>query len=405
MSYSYDKFLRPLTESDVTIKILDNTNDIKYTIDPFVIISTSISNNILKITLKSKSILIDFSSINEAKLGLIRIKEQIDTLTQKVPNQIDKQTENYIKDYIGSTFNNVITDIIPSQDSVYNLGSSASQWKSLSGQTIYIGGVPLSTDGESLVVSSINLGTTVSPLVLSADNDGLLLNNSTFIGITGATGPEGPIGPQGPQGIQGNQGVDGPQGPQGPTGPEGPQGIQGATGLTGDTGPQGIQGPTGANGNAAIINQDNNNTVFTGSTAETILSTLKIPANTIIIGDTLQIDSLFFRTVGISTIITRYRISTSALPSPVNSATQIAVNNIPNSIQYAPFIRINIHVDSSTLTKLWATTTAVVSDSFSNSSNVSNLNIDWTVDQYIHNTAQLLNSADNITLHKFKLLK
>ncbi len=247
MSYSYDKFLRPLTESDVTIKILDNTNDIKYTIDPFVIISTSISNNILKITLKSKSILIDFSSINEAKLGLIRIKEQIDTLTQKVPNQIDKQTENYIKDYIGSTFNNVITDIIPSQDSVYNLGSSASQWKSLSGQTIYIGGVPLSTDGESLVVSSINLGTTVSPLVLSADNDGLLLNNSTFIGITGATGPEGPIGPQGTQGIQGIEG---------PTGPEGPQGIQGATG------PTGIQGATGASG---IVIRRHSFTNFDGS--------------------------------------------------------------------------------------------------------------------------------------------
>ena len=247
MSYSYDKIVRPLTESDVTRKILDNTNDIKYTIDPFVIISTSISNNILKITLKSKSILIDFSSINEAKLGLIRIKEQIDTLTQKVPNQIDKQTENYIKDYIGSTFNNVITDIIPSQDSVYNLGSSASQWKCLSGQTIYIGGVPLSTDGESLVVSSINLGTTVSPLVLSADNDGLLLNNSTFIGITGATGPEGPIGPQGTQGIQGIEG---------PTGPEGPQGIQGATG------PTGIQGATGASG---IVIRRHSFTNFDGS--------------------------------------------------------------------------------------------------------------------------------------------
>ena len=178
MSYSYDKFLRPLTESDVTIKILDNTNDIKHNWS-FVIISTSISNNILKITLKSKSILIDFSSINEAKLGLIRIKEQIDTLTQKVPNQIDKQTENYIKDYIGSTFNNVITDIIPSQDSVYNLGSSASQWKSLSGQTIYIGGVHLSTDGESLVVSSINLSRIT--LYISEIMMGLLLNNSTFI--------------------------------------------------------------------------------------------------------------------------------------------------------------------------------------------------------------------------------
>ncbi len=83
MSYSYDKFLRPLTESDVTIKILDNNNDIKYTIDPFVIISISISNNILKISLKSKSILIDFSSINEAKLALIRIQEQIDILAHR----------------------------------------------------------------------------------------------------------------------------------------------------------------------------------------------------------------------------------------------------------------------------------------------------------------------------------
>ncbi len=83
MSYSYDKFLRPLTESDVTIKILDNNNDIKYTIDPFVIISISISNNILKISLKSKSILIDFSSINEAKLALIRIQEQIDILVHR----------------------------------------------------------------------------------------------------------------------------------------------------------------------------------------------------------------------------------------------------------------------------------------------------------------------------------
>ena len=37
MSYSYDKFLRPITTSDKSIKILDDTNDIKYTIDPFVI--------------------------------------------------------------------------------------------------------------------------------------------------------------------------------------------------------------------------------------------------------------------------------------------------------------------------------------------------------------------------------
>lgn len=63
MSYSYDKFLRPITSSDKSIKILDNTNDIKYTIDPFVITNVAVTNNILRISLKSlKVILLDFST-------------------------------------------------------------------------------------------------------------------------------------------------------------------------------------------------------------------------------------------------------------------------------------------------------------------------------------------------------
>lgn len=81
---------------------------------------------------------------------------------------------------------NITTDIIPSEDSTYSLGSSASQWKSLhvSGQTIYIGGVPLSTDNGSLVINSINLGTTASPLILSADNNNnLLLNGGGYRGF------------------------------------------------------------------------------------------------------------------------------------------------------------------------------------------------------------------------------
>ncbi len=81
MSYSYNKFLRPITSSDKSIKILDDTNDIKYTIDPFAIQNVSISNNILKINLKSKRIIsLHFSTINEAKLALTRIQIQIDTL-------------------------------------------------------------------------------------------------------------------------------------------------------------------------------------------------------------------------------------------------------------------------------------------------------------------------------------
>lgn len=102
---------------------------------------------------------------------------------------------------------NLTTDIIPAMDSVYSLGTSASQWKSLhvSGQTIYIGGVPLSTDGTSLVVNSINLGTTASPLIISADS-----NNNTLV-ING-TASIGAIGPQGPRGATGTPGAAGPNG-------------------------------------------------------------------------------------------------------------------------------------------------------------------------------------------------
>ena len=97
MSYSYNKFLRPITSSDKSIKILDDTNDIKYTIDPFAIQNVSISNNILKINLKSKRIIsLHFSTINEAKLALTRIQIQIDTLIKNVPHLIDRDVQNYV---------------------------------------------------------------------------------------------------------------------------------------------------------------------------------------------------------------------------------------------------------------------------------------------------------------------
>jgi len=106
-------------------------------------------------------------------------------------------------------FTNLETDVIPATDSLYSLGSSASQWKSLhvSGNTIYIGGVTLSTAGDSLVVNSINLGTTASPFILSSSNDSLIINGVTgSIGATGAAGPKGATGAAGPKGATGADG-------------------------------------------------------------------------------------------------------------------------------------------------------------------------------------------------------
>lgn len=143
------------------------------------------------------------------------------------------------------------------------------------------------------------------------------------------------------------------------------------------------------------------NTTLTGTTAETSLGYVLIPANTYGAGKTAWVDSLLLRAIGTSTIVTRMRISTSATPI-IASATLLATNNIPNTIQYAPFVRTNIHVDSATSTKLYSATAAVIQDNV-NSSNISDLNIDWTVDQYIHVSAQLITSGDSITLHKLRI--
>lgn len=94
--YQYDTFLRPLTESDRNIKILKNLI-VKYTIDPFSIINTYISSNLVNIAVKSeRAISLDFSTHNEAKLALIRLREQIDLLINKIPLLIDKDIANYI---------------------------------------------------------------------------------------------------------------------------------------------------------------------------------------------------------------------------------------------------------------------------------------------------------------------
>jgi len=143
------------------------------------------------------------------------------------------------------------------------------------------------------------------------------------------------------------------------------------------------------------------NTTLTGTTAETSLGYVLIPANTYGAGKTAWVDSLLLRATGTSTIVARMRISTSATPT-IASATLLATNNITNTNQYTPFARVNIHVDSATSTKLYSATTSLVQDNAS-TSNITDLNIDWTVDQYIHISAQLITSGDSITLHKLRI--
>lgn len=71
-----------------------------------------------------------------------------------------------------------------------------------------------------------------------------------------------------------------------------------------------------------------------------------------------------------------------------------------------PLIRNYIKIDSPTSTIMPPASSGTYNDFSSfNSLPITNLNIDWTVDQYIYPTETLGNSADAVTLKYFAIYK
>jgi hypothetical protein len=64
MIYNYNTFLKTLSISDKSIKILSIDGAIKYSINPFSIINIRVSNNLLQVSLKNdKLITLDFHQV------------------------------------------------------------------------------------------------------------------------------------------------------------------------------------------------------------------------------------------------------------------------------------------------------------------------------------------------------
>lgn len=121
MIFSYNTFLRPITQSDTNIQIFDNNGVVVYTINPFSIGTTRVSNNILDIAFRSgKIISIPFSSQNEAKIALGLFQSHIDILLTKTPTTIDIQIRNYIDNQIDS--NNELSEILTNGRDVDSVG-------------------------------------------------------------------------------------------------------------------------------------------------------------------------------------------------------------------------------------------------------------------------------------------
>lgn len=176
-------------------------------------------------------------------------------------------------------------NLIPTINNFYNIGSTGMAWNSLfvSANTIFVDGVPISSNSGSIVMpigstiggvnpgtikimgavdSSSNLITTGATgigagymvnstdpahlYVLKVDGVGAgdILSNwfdvGAIAGPRGFDGKKGDAGIQGPTGVKGNDGLnggfDGATGPRGDTGVAGPAGPAGTDGAKGDAG-------------------------------------------------------------------------------------------------------------------------------------------------------------------------
>ena len=97
-TYTYNTFLNQYTDTDSNLQIIDTDGVIKFTINPYSILTTMISNNLLTFKIKSgRLISIPFSTMNESKIALILAEERIQLLINKTPNFIDKQVEKYVE--------------------------------------------------------------------------------------------------------------------------------------------------------------------------------------------------------------------------------------------------------------------------------------------------------------------
>ena len=296
MSFSFDKFLRPLTSTDRNIKIYEDNGILKYTINPFHIKNINVLNNTMRINLDSdRSIAMVFSTNNEAKISLKKLQEEhIDVLTEKVPFMIDKDILNYVtanikigptgsngtsglsKIYTG-TSSNYLT--IPAYGSLVQLYTQT-DLGFVPGQTIvvykdfpennYVEGDafgPYYADSDPVYmigdIDTYNPSTGQLAFIANICQPTGATSSFWYINLTGQRGQDGTSGTSGTSGHDGLSAFEvwiaaGSPNTPGVIGEEiyndflyairGPEGVQGGPGPEGTSGTSGIDGTSGTSG-------------------------------------------------------------------------------------------------------------------------------------------------------------
>jgi hypothetical protein len=234
-------------------------------------------------------------------------------------------------------------------------------------------------------------------------------NNYSFVGPKGDTGDTGPKGDTGDTGTNGNTILYGSVAPT-TEGVNGDFFVNTVTNFlygpksggvwpsgTSLVGPQGVIGPTGPTGAfsplAAGYFRNTTTVTHTGTLANTKLISIRIPANTFSSGNSfdiltrMQINGSLF-----TTIFIRAYIHTS---DTLGGAT-VLVNTSMGSGNVFSLIQRNILIKSPTSTLVFNTLPTINLDISVNAYAHTNLNTDWTVDQYIIIAVTLANTSTSI---------
>lgn len=147
---------------------------------------------------------------------------------------------------------------------------------------------------------------------------------------------------------------------------------------------------TGATNSYTTVN-------ITGTVAETILSTIFVPANTFKQYDMVGIESRIRKTSTNGTATIRLRVGTTQSLSAMQIATFTSTSAAHTYIPIMRRMVIKTLNGTSDGTEIVTSSTSLVSDSYRDGdTGVSNLAINWTVDNYIIATGQLGSASDTM---------
>lgn len=167
----------------------------------------------------------------------------------------------------------------------------------------------------------------------------------------------------------------------------------GSGGTSGTSGTNGASGTSGTSGTTSVINYRTitDGTAITGTVASTETSSILIPANTVAVGDIINVRVRLRKTGTAGTVILRFYVNTSAVIGGSLVGTSTTASTVTRYIQMTRVLAVK----SATGTETFQAGGQGTTDDVVFTATVATPNIDWTVTQHFVAAIQNGSAADS----------